>query len=546
MQIAQTQAGGRWPWLRSDWPALFGIAVGLALFSRVEALPVRLPALALFGLLALARPRLMLLFVPLTMPMYLIGVLMIGLRASETRLPLHEIALLCALGGTLAHLAWGWLGGLRAGERPRLDLTVADLRRFAPHALLLLAGVLGLLLAVERRPALIEFRRVIAEPLIFYALLLWHTRGQEPRAKSQAPSTESTAEAQRTPRGRNAALRTLGVSSARSETQHSTLNTQHFLDAFILGGVLAAVIGLLQVAGLDLIWMFGDKATVGRAENLVSDGALVRATSFYGHPNNLGLALGRVWPLAAALALAAWRGLLPRWLAWLYGPAALLCLAGIAVSVSRGAWLGALAAAAVLAGPLLARNTRHARLSWLLGLGAGLAVVAGLALTLRGGPAGGSGAVRLLIWREALLLIQQHPLGLGLDQFLYYHDPQYGRSLIDPSLLGTSEQFAAHPHNLLLDAWLRVGPLGVLALGWLVVRYLRTGLRALRGAAELSALVALGVLAALAAALVHGLVDNFYFVTDLALAFWLLLAVVERVESRVENQEPRVRATVET
>ncbi|GAB4202275.1 MAG: hypothetical protein OHK0022_25330 [Roseiflexaceae bacterium] len=540
MRIAQTPTGGgRWSWLASDWLALVGIAVGLGLFSRVEALAVRVPALALFGLLALARPRLMLLFVPLTMPMYLIGVLMLGLRASETRLPLHEIALLCALGGTLAHIAWDWLSRWREGAAwPRLALTAADLRRFAPHGLFLLAGVLGVLLAVERRPALIEFRRVIAEPLIFYGLLLWHTR-----TKNQEPRTEFTAEALRTQRGTGTVLPSGAVSagtqnsklktqnSPQGETQNSKLKTQNFLDAFILGGVLAAVIGLLQVVGVDLIWMFGDKATVGRAENVVSDGALVRATSFYGHPNNLGLALGRVWPLAAVLALAAWRGLLPKRQAWLYGPAALVCLAGIVVSVSRGAWLGVVAAAAVLVAHQLARNTHNARLPWLLGLGAALAVVAGLALTLRGGPVGGSGAVRLLIWREALLLIQQHPLGLGLDQFLYYHDPQYGRSLIDPSLIGTSEQFAAHPHNLVLDTWLRVGPLGLLALGWLVLRYLRAGLRTLRGPAELPALVALGALAALAAALVHGMVDNFYFVTDLALAFWLLLAVTERLEA---------------
>ncbi|HEU4322141.1 MAG TPA: O-antigen ligase family protein [Roseiflexaceae bacterium] len=539
MRIAQTRAGGRWPWLRSDWPALLGIAVGLGLFSRVEALPVRLPALLLFGLLALARPHLMLLFVPLTMPMYLIGVLMLGLRASETRLPLHEIALLCALAGTLMHIAWGWLSGWRAGERPRFALTAAALRRFAPHALFLLAGVVGLLLAVERRPALIEFRRIIAEPLIFYALLLWHTKNQEPievrSKKAEGRSNESEA--------KKPASNTF-LTSYFLLPPLKSLITYQVIHAFILGGVLAAAIGLLQVVGLDLIWMFGDKATVGRAENVVSDGSLVRATSFYGHPNNLGLALGRVWPLAAVLALAAWRGLLPRRLAWLYGLAALLCLAGIAVSVSRGAWLGALAAAAVLVGQQLARNTRHPRLPWLLGLGAGLVVVVGLVLTLRGGPAGGSGAVRLLIWREALLLIQQHPLGLGLDQFLYYHDPQYGRSLIDPSLIGTSEQFAAHPHNLLLDAWLRVGPLGVLALGWLVARYLRAGLRALRDPAALPALVALGALAALAAALVHGLVDNFYFVTDLALAFWLLLAVVERLEAG--GKEPRTVPIAET
>jgi hypothetical protein len=40
--------------------------------------------------------------------------------------------------------------------------------------------------------------------------------------------------------------------------------------------------------------------------------------------------------------------------------------------------------------------------------------------------------------------------------------------------------------------------------------------------------LALGALAAMVAALAHGLVDNFYFVPDLAVAFWLLLALIER------------------
>ncbi len=39
--------------------------------------------------------------------------------------------------------------------------------------------------------------------------------------------------------------------------------------------------------------------------------------------------------------------------------------------------------------------------------------------------------------------------------------------------------------------------------------------------------LAAGLLAAMAAALVHGMVDNFYFVPDLAIVFWLQLALVD-------------------
>ena len=41
--------------------------------------------------------------------------------------------------------------------------------------LFLLAGGLGVALAVQRGPALIEFRRLIVEPLLFYALIKFHS-----------------------------------------------------------------------------------------------------------------------------------------------------------------------------------------------------------------------------------------------------------------------------------------------------------------------------------------------------------------------------------
>ena len=200
---------------------------------------------------------------------------------------------------------------------------------------------------------------------------------------------------------------------------------------------------------------------------------------------------------------------------------ALLCLGGILVSFSRGAWLGALAALAVLALPALRARLGERAAPALVSLGVVLAALAGLGLTVRGDLAGGSTPVRLLLWREAIGYIRLHPLGIGLDQFLHYHDPNSGRSLIDPSLIGTSEQFAAHPHNLLLDTWLRLGPLGLVAFGWLLTRFFGAGRR------QLGDPVVLGALAAMTAALVHGLVDNFYFVPDLALTFWLLIALVE-------------------
>jgi O-antigen ligase len=302
--------------------------------------------------------------------------------------------------------------------------------------------------------------------------------------------------------------------------------------------------------GLDLVPLLGRKQCFapdgGPCANIVADGGMRRVLSVYGHPNNLGLYLGRVWPLAAALAFAYAQHKDQRtahrtnWLpALFFVLCSLFSLGGIVVSFSRGAWLGAAAALAVLA---FAASTMFIRSPQRWSVVGGrwsvvgivvLVVIGGLALTLRGDITAGSTPIRLLLWREAAGYIQRHPLGIGLDQFGYYHDPQNaGLSLIDPELIGSSEQFAAHPHTMVLDIWLRVGPLGLLAFGWLLVRFFRRGLR--MGRVPLARPLALGALAAMVAALVHGLVDNFYFVPDLAIAFWLLLALVEMRDWRLE------------
>jgi O-antigen ligase len=371
---------------------------------------------------------------------------------------------------------------------------------------------LGVALAAERGRALREFRWLIVEPLIFYALV-----------KLQLAARRS------------------------QETEPLSQFTRSLIAAFVLSGAIAGLLGLLQFAGLDLVPLLGQKECFapdgGPCANIVADGGVRRVLSVYGHPNNLGLYLGRVWPLAAALAAHNAKNKEQRTESKgsvvFFVLCSLFCLGGIVVSFSRGAWLGALAALAVLALGLTKDQRRRTNvapepssfvfrlssLRWLLGLGVALAVVGGLALSLRGDVTAGSTPIRLLLWREAAGYIRQHPLGIGLDQFGFYHDPGSGLSLIDPALIGSSEQYAAHPHNLILDTWLRLGPLGLLAFGWLLARCFRAWPRG--GPASAASAIALGATAALVAALAHGLVDNFYFVPDLAIAFWLLLALVE-------------------
>jgi O-antigen ligase/polysaccharide polymerase Wzy-like membrane protein len=484
--------------LHSSFSILAGMALGLVLFGWGGTLPLALTGLLTFGALTLVRPDLGLLFVPLTMPLYLIPSAIPDLRSDASKpflLPVHEAALLVVAAAMVAGWGWRFFFKKEAPSTKRQIIPTALLRTYAPQLLFLAAGMWGLLIAIGRGPALIEFRRLIAEPLLFYALLKFQQEGQ---ANDQRAA----------------------------HSQSSIFNSQLLL-VFTFSGALVGLLGLLQYIGLDLVPYFGTKQCFapngGVCSNIVADGGVRRVLSVYGHPNNLGLYLGRVWPIAAALALVdqGQKTKDQQWQSLVFGLLSLVCLGGILVSFSRGAWLGVLAALAVLALPFLRARFGGRAAPALVGLGVVLAALAGLGLTVRGDVAAGSTPVRLLLWREAIGYIRLHPLGIGLDQFVQYHDPNSGRSLIDPSLINTSEQFAAHPHNILLDIWLRLGPLGLAAFGWLLVRFFSAGRLRLRDP------VALGALAAMTAALVHGLVDNFYFVPDLALAFWLLIALVE-------------------
>jgi lipoprotein signal peptidase len=84
-----------------------------------------------------------------------------------------------------------------------------------------------------------------------------------------------------------------------------------------------------------------------------------------------------------------------------------------------------------------------------------------------------------------------------------------------------AEPSLSHPHNWILNFWLSLGVLGLIAFVWLLVRFLRESRIHHR-----HWLVA-GALGAVADMLVHGFIDNSYFLVDLAFVFWLCLALAE-------------------
>ncbi len=277
-------------------------------------------------------------------------------------------------------------------------------------------------------------------------------------------------------------------------------------DALVLSGAFLAIYGLAQYA------LGGDA--------IIAEGVR-RVRAVYASPNNLSLVLGRIIPLAVAVAL--WGR--SRWRRRAYGLAAAVMIPCLFLTFSRGAWLLGLPAALLFLGALRGRRA----LAWMLA-----ATVAGVALLI---PVAGTERIaslfdlsagtslfRVSLWKSAMAMIRDHPLtGVGLDNFLYYY-PSYilEEAAAEPNL--------SHPHNIVLDFWTRLGVGGLVALCWLLAAFFRKAWRARRSLAGGDAQALLqGFMASVVGMLAHGLVDNSYFVVELAFIFALTLGWAQRL-----------------
>ena len=270
-----------------------------------------------------------------------------------------------------------------------------------------------------------------------------------------------------------------------------------------LGSTLAVAVVVAAAVALVAVGQF----LFGR-DVVVVDG-IRRATGPYPHPNNLAFYLERFAVFAFCLVLGA--RVRPTMLA----PLAVVLGLGVLATVSRGAMLGVFAGS-VWAWTIL-RPSRQvvwmavAALATLVGIG----LVAGSRLADTG--AAGSTSSRELVWDASLNMLRDRPIdGVGLDQFLY----QYGRRYVDPA--GWPERYTSHPHNIVLDAWLSLGAAGLVVMAGVVAA-------SVWSVSDRGALtpLAIGGGAALIAGFVHGMVDNGFFLPDLAVLTWLMIAVIE-------------------
>jgi putative inorganic carbon (hco3(-)) transporter len=237
---------------------------------------------------------------------------------------------------------------------------------------------------------------------------------------------------------------------------------------------------------------------------------VTRLSGLAPHPNALALVLDRAAVLGLLIALTFRQSISRYWLA----PSIIVTTVAI-LTFSRGAMLGL--AIGLLLVLLLSQATRSA----IVVAGAG---VVGLAWFIVTAPeralsllSGGSGSLRMHLWESSLQMISDHSLtGVGLDQFLYQYVPRYVHPEAWP------ERFTSHPHNLFLDSWLSLGIIGVIIValvGILMFRRVRTAL-------ETEDRLSIAAAGALVTVAIHGMVDQSYFLPELAFSAWLLLILL--------------------
>jgi len=225
-----------------------------------------------------------------------------------------------------------------------------------------------------------------------------------------------------------------------------------------------------------------------------------RAAGTFLQPNEFGGYLLFLIPLGIAQL---WR---PRWLAWLGFFAAAVGAAGLALSVSRAAWLG-LAIGLPL---LLARIDRRVTIGYIIAAAAAILVGAFTIGNLAHDPS--ENASRIAVWRGAARMAERFVFtGIGPAAF-----PKVYPSYKLPSALVDE----VHAHDLPLNVLVEDGIFGFAAFAWVVWSFVAAARRT-DGAIPIRSrdrrLLFAGLAAAFVASAVQNTIDD---VTTFVLILW--------------------------
>lgn len=227
-----------------------------------------------------------------------------------------------------------------------------------------------------------------------------------------------------------------------------------------------------------------------------------RITSIFEYPNAFALYLAPLFVMFFTLFSKGYNLGKKYWVATALSVMAL----AIVLTYSRGAWLGILAGIVVLSLRQTRVSLKHWRSIVLI-----LIVVASPVLLSRFKSTFNdtSSSERIMLYKAGASKLMQDPVfGNGLYGF---------RSTLENTPLYQGE-ILNYPHNIILNFWLEMGLLGVLAFALLIffsAREYKNNPTVVRFSAGLFLLVLV----------THGMVDAPYFKNDLSILFWFALSL---------------------
>jgi putative inorganic carbon (HCO3(-)) transporter len=486
---SEPQTGDVKAWIaEAGWAVL--LVAAFAGYYLAPGLPLSVGFLAICAILCYLQLPLAVSLVPLAMPFFMLPK-HLGHPHPEFSLGETAIVLCVVVGG--ARLAL--IQGRKQHTAEALQHVLGSRGLLAGITLFLVSASFATLFAWDRHLALAACRLVIVEPIAYAILVICLVRDSW------------------------SMLRTLA--------------------ALVASGLCVAAIGLGQ-------YLFNPSSLVGYAVGAGQHAHLVAAV--YGSPDNLALLLDRALPVAVVLGLAWHTGVSRsiRGMRHAYYPVFLAISLLAMVLILTGSRGGMITAAAVSLTVVLLwyRRSPLSRPLAYLGL---LLVLAGTAAVLWKFHHGLSTVTRTYVWQSALQMLRDHPLwGIGPDNFLaYYFNPVTGIDHVHAQAVSClppgvrvapthymlaqawPEPCLSHPHNVVLDLWLSTGLFGLIGMGISLVAVSHRARALLRVRSSMAQqAVTVSCIAIIVATLAHGLIDNSIFVPDIAVAFWLALALL--------------------
>jgi O-antigen ligase len=317
-----------------------------------------------------------------------------------------------------------------------------------------------------------------------------------------------------------------------------------------------------------------------------------RATSFFGYPNSVGLYLGPV-----VLVLVGWlaekiknfsaksgspSAVPGHWRAGASGGQILIIILTIIFSImatyfakSEGALI------AVVAGLMAFGLMAGGKIRW----ATAVLIIVGVLGIVSYAPAREylfnkvalrdlSGQIRREQWAETWKMMKDGRLifGAGLANYQkairpYHQEGIFVRDYKDPNWhrktvfneeyrekVWQPLEIYLYPHNIFLNFWSELGLLGMLLFVWIIGKFFYMGLKIIencklpppwRGPAVAGKIVnlevlkskyiVLGLMGAMAVIMVHGLVDVPYFKNDLAVIFWIMVAMLGIIDLEIKK-----------